>query len=158
MNARPDPPARELDRLVELAGLGPATLAEFGPELARLAAELEAAFGPEAGLADEIPHRAMGLSDLREDQARERHRAGLWLAEAPERTGDLLRVPPAMGRGEAEGPGPVGPSAAAPTGSALSGRNISEIIWTQTLRNVRAGYPSGATSARRRRAAPRCCR
>ena len=121
MNARPDPPARELDRLVELAGLGPATLAEFGPELARLAAELEAAFGPEAGLADEIPHRAMGLSDLREDQARERHRAGLWLAEAPERTGDLLRVPPAMGRGEAEGPGPVGPSAAAPAPEASPG-------------------------------------
>ena len=95
------PAAPELARLVDLAGLGEATLAEFGLELARLAAELEAAFGPEAGLAAAPPRRALDLAHLRDDRPLERHRAGLWLAEAPERSGELLKVPPALGAREA---------------------------------------------------------
>ena len=91
-----DSPRRDLARLVDLAGLGEATLAEFGAELTRLADELEAAFGPEAGHAEPAPPPAAGLGDLRDDAPIDRHRADLWLAEAPERRGEHLRVPPAL--------------------------------------------------------------
>ena len=86
-----DSPRRDLARLVDLAGLGEATLAEFGAELTRLADELEAAFGPEAGHAEPAPPPAAGLGDLRDDAPIDRHRADLWLAEAPERR--LLQDP-----------------------------------------------------------------
>ncbi|MDF1798838.1 MAG: amidase family protein [Planctomycetota bacterium] len=100
MNAKSPPPpaATDLARLVDLAGLGPRTLEEFGPGLADLAAELEAAFEPGAGDLEPAPPRATRLADLRPDQARERHRAGLWLEAAPRSRAGFLEVPTAFQR------------------------------------------------------------
>jgi len=92
-----------LARVVALAGLGEESLEAFGEELSSLAEELEAAFDTQApGTAPDPGRGTVALSELREDEARERTHSWLWLDAAPARHGDWLDVPPVRGTGDEE--------------------------------------------------------